>query len=328
MSPRVLHLVHLMATSLILFASMVKADEVLTLQGPNPRLSFEDNEGITQIWDLFADHTGFDIVDSIAGTAPFHIDAAATSDSLIIRANGNIGFGTAFPQELMHVQKNAIPAVAENLARFSISDDSVGRLTFGNNSATNGIFHPRIQGLVTSQATALSLEGIIANDIGANPAISFNAARSAGGGLATRPLVAYRNNGVIKVLVSANGDVTATSFSPSSSRAIKKQIALLDSDTAREALQQLLPVEYVYKADLSGEKRLGFIAEDVPELVANTDRKSVPIMDVVALVTRVVKDQQDRIDSQSQELEHQRVQYRELQERLSRLEGLLSKLPR
>jgi hypothetical protein len=41
------------------------------------------------------------------------------------------------------------------------------------------------------------------------------------------------------------------------------------------------------------ELHLGFIPEDVPELVASSDRKGMSPMDVVAVLTRVVKEQQE-----------------------------------
>lgn len=103
---------------------------------------------------------------------------------------------------------------------------------------------------------------------------------------------------IAKATIAANGDITATSFNPSSSREMKEDIVDLDAASASDALQMLNPVKYVYKDDESREPRVGFIAEDVPELVANADRKSDPIMDVVALLTRVVKDQQQTIDEQ------------------------------
>jgi hypothetical protein len=50
-------------------------------------------------------------------------------------------------------------------------------------------------------------------------------------------------------------------------------------------------VKYNYKAD-KAESCVGFIAEDVPELVATNDRKSLSPMDIVAVLTKVVQEQQ------------------------------------
>jgi hypothetical protein len=81
-----------------------------------------------------------------------------------------------------------------------------------------------------------------------------------------------------------------------SSRDLKQDIRDLDSNEALEALKALDPVKYAYKVDPS-EKHVGFIAEDVPSLVATKDRKSLSPMDVVAVLTKVVQEQQKTIDA-------------------------------
>ena len=50
------------------------------------------------------------------------------------------------------------------------------------------------------------------------------------------------------------------------------------------------------------EVRAGFIAEDVPELVASADRQSLSAMDFVAVLTRVVQFQQRQISELSERL--------------------------
>ena len=53
-------------------------------------------------------------------------------------------------------------------------------------------------------------------------------------------------------------------------------------------------MKYSYKVE-KGERHVGFIAEDVPELVATKDRKAVGAMDVVGVLTKVVQEQQKTI---------------------------------
>ena len=79
-----------------------------------------------------------------------------------------------------------------------------------------------------------------------------------------------------------------------SSREYKQDIKSLTKDEAVEALTALQPVQFRYKTDPK-EKHVGFIAEDVPDLVASTDRKGMSAMDVVAVLTKVVQDQQKTI---------------------------------
>jgi len=79
-----------------------------------------------------------------------------------------------------------------------------------------------------------------------------------------------------------------------SSREYKQDIKSLTGEEAVETLTALQPVHFSYKADPK-ENHVGFIAEDVPNLVASTDRKGMSAMDVVAVLTKVVQDQQKTI---------------------------------
>ena len=54
-----------------------------------------------------------------------------------------------------------------------------------------------------------------------------------------------------------------------------------------------------------GEMTVGFIAEDVPDLVATASRKTLSGLDIVAVLTRVVQQQQDVIAGLEQQAELQ-----------------------
>ena len=69
---------------------------------------------------------------------------------------------------------------------------------------------------------------------------------------------------------------------------------IASSDEAITALKVLNPVKYNYKK-YKDEGRVGFIAEHVPEIVANNNRKNLSAMDIVAVLTKVVKEQQNTI---------------------------------
>ena len=88
----------------------------------------------------------------------------------------------------------------------------------------------------------------------------------------------------------------------SSSIANKENVAELSPDEALAALAALEPVLFNYKSD-PHDQHVGFIAEDVPELVASRDRKGLSSMDVVAMLTKVVQIQQQRIEALEQRLE-------------------------
>jgi len=86
-----------------------------------------------------------------------------------------------------------------------------------------------------------------------------------------------------------------------SSREYKTDIKQLTSEKAMSALTELNPVEFAYKVD-SEEKHVGFIAEDAPALVATKDKKGMSSMDVVAVLTKVVQEQQRTIAALSKRL--------------------------
>jgi hypothetical protein len=80
-----------------------------------------------------------------------------------------------------------------------------------------------------------------------------------------------------------------------SSKKDKENVADLTAEEALKVLAALEPVRFNYKADFADEY-VGFIAEDVPDLVASKDRQGLSAMDIVAVLTKVVQAQQEQID--------------------------------
>ncbi len=96
--------------------------------------------------------------------------------------------------------------------------------------------------------------------------------------------------------MSSGAHVTAGGvWTNNSSRDDKENITDLTLEQALAALAQLEPVRFNYKSD-TVEVHNGFIAEDVPELVATSDRAGLSTMDIVAVLTRVIQEQQRRIE--------------------------------
>ncbi|MBL7093172.1 tail fiber domain-containing protein [candidate division KSB1 bacterium] len=128
--------------------------------------------------------------------------------------------------------------------------------------------------------------------------------------------------GVSKVVISGNGNVGIINTSPThlldvgttgaycnggawvngSSRKYKENISQLALPEAMETLTHLAPVKFNYKTDLT-EKHVGFIAEDVPELVSTSDRKGLSPMDIVAVLTKVAQEQQKIIKNLAKRVE-------------------------
>lgn len=74
----------------------------------------------------------------------------------------------------------------------------------------------------------------------------------------------------------------------------KENIADLSAERALEALEGLNPVTFNYKTD-KDEQYIGFIAEEVPDIVATQDREGLSPMDIVAVLTKIVQEQQNTI---------------------------------
>ena len=95
--------------------------------------------------------------------------------------------------------------------------------------------------------------------------------------------------------MASGAHVTAGgAWTNSSSRDLKENIASLPLSAATSALMALEPVLFNYRNE-AGEDYVGFIAEDVPDLVAVGDRNALSAMDIVAVLTRVVQEQQNKI---------------------------------
>ncbi len=111
------------------------------------------------------------------------------------------------------------------------------------------------------------------------------------------------NPGYLLAVGSSGAHCDGTTWTPASSRAVKRNIQPLPADQAYEVFRQLEPVSFEYKTRPLGDTNLGFIAEDVPELVAERERKNVDPMDFIALLTRVVQEQDKKIQAYEKRLQ-------------------------
>jgi hypothetical protein len=104
-----------------------------------------------------------------------------------------------------------------------------------------------------------------------------------------------------EIHTSSGAYLASGTWTNASSRELKDNVMKLSIEEAAEALAALDPVKFNYKSDAT-QQRVGFIAEDVPELVAVKDRKGLSPMDIVAVLTKVVQEQQRALDELRREL--------------------------
>ena len=111
----------------------------------------------------------------------------------------------------------------------------------------------------------------------------------------------YQN---VELLLGNGAKCTSTGqWVNASSREYKEDIKPLTAKEALLAFEQLKPVKYKFKRDKTKRVNVGFIAEEVPDIVATADRKGINSLEVVALLTKVVKEQKKVIEKLTKRIE-------------------------
>jgi len=212
---------------------------------------------------------------TIEGSPDFLMKFSAPTigaNSQVYDDGNNIGIGTTEPKQRLEVNGNI---------QIHERNSSVAGLMITQASGDTGY-------IMHNQASTLTIGA------GSIDRITINRDGNIGMGV-NRP--AHPIEMASGAYVSAGGVWTN-----SSSRHRKENIADLTPEEAIAALAQLQPVEFNYKNDQQ-EKYIGFIAEDVPDLVATKDRQSLSTMDIVAVLTKVVQEQQKKIEALEAKLE-------------------------
>jgi hypothetical protein len=101
---------------------------------------------------------------------------------------------------------------------------------------------------------------------------------------------------------------------------LKANIAELSSQEVTELIKQLNPVKFTYTANLASSFHAGFIAEDTPDLLTSEDKQAVKILDVVAVLTKVVKDHREVIASLNRVVKQQQQTIAILTQKVADLE--------
>ncbi len=260
------------------------------LKANNTRLKFEDTSTSVGFpatdWQLTANDTfsgglnKFVIEDLTAATAPLVIEGATPSNALYLDSTGRIGLGTSTPGKNLQISDTVSPTIRMEQSASPFQNWDV--IANNNNFIVRDVNHESDPFIIRTGAPNVSL---VVDSLG-----------RIGLGVAAPAFQIHHSSGA---------RLDSGSWINASSRAVKQDIHDLDGDAALEAFKQLEPVTFAYKAS-PDQTRVGFIAEDVPELVATPDRKGLSSMDIVAVLTKVVQRQQQTIE--------------ELQTRLQRLE--------
>ncbi len=242
---------------------------ITTSDTPAHRLEQTSAGGFTaQTWDVAGNEANFFVRDVTGGSRlPFRIRPGAPTSSIDINAAGNVGIGTASPGRKVEISGTGNVGI-------KITDTSI----------TNAAF---LLYLRNSNGTLAGRQFSILDENAVADRLIINSSGFIGIGGLLNPTNPLEHSSGAKL--TAGGVWT-----DASSRALKTNIRGITAREAFRALPALNPVKFEYKAE-PGETYAGFVAEDVPELVATSDRKTLSPMDVVAVLTKVVQEQQKTI---------------------------------
>jgi hypothetical protein len=231
----------------------------------------------TQRWDIGGNEANFYIRDFTgAATMPFRIQPDAPTSSIHIRSTGYIGFGTSAPTAPLDLLTSGEPAlvIARRSGGASVQF-SAGTSSTYFGSRSNHDLH-----LIVDQDEKLTI------DTDGNVGIGLTSPSH---------MIEIYNSG------ASNAYCDGGAWVNGSSRKGKENIKSLTTNDAVKTLKLLDPVRFNYKST-KDEEHIGFIAEDVPGLVATKDRKGISPMDIVAILTKVVQQQQKIIEDQQKRL--------------------------
>ncbi|MGE0679733.1 MAG: tail fiber domain-containing protein [Candidatus Binatia bacterium] len=268
---------------------------IATSNTPALRLEQNSSGGFTaQTWDIAGNEASFFIRDVTSGSRlPFRIRPGAPSSSIDISASGDVGIGTASPNAKLHVLLGG--------TNFNFHESTAMGIQ-NNANATDAVVFSLIAGTGTNSNSQIAFgdtdnefQGRIVYDHSTLDRFRFFT-----NGVVRMTL---NNNTATNLLDMSNGAVLTQggAWQNASSRDFKENINPLSYEAARDTVMHLSPVTFKYKQE-GGEDYVGFIAEDVPDLVATADRKHLSAMDVTAVLAKVVQEQQRTIEKLQQQV--------------------------
>lgn len=251
--------------------------------GDSPTVRFEQDGSYgwsPQSWDIVGNESNFFIRDVTAGSKlPFRIQPGAPTNTLTLKADGRVGIGTWVPGYQFEVSATGTGA------------DIVATRTDGASFQVNAAGNYGYTGTRTDHPVRVTVNSIWKMQI----------------------------NGSGHLIDMSDGGYYDGTWTDSSSRKVKENIADLSAQDAVNAFNNLSPVTFNYIANKE-EQHVGFIAEDVPELVASQNRSALSPMDIVAVLTKVVQEQQKTLQEQTRMIETQQKSIDELKAKISGIE--------
>lgn len=328
MNMRVVRL-FLVVANLICVSTSNAQVEIVTVQGTLPRFNYRDPGG-NLLWSLPANNVLWKL-DGPFNAGVIVVTSAAPSGSIIANEGGVSIRGGGFPSAKLQVgsindatQPGEVkidpgnPAATGSIfvqnqsldAELRLVTQSAAKQSSVRMVSPNGHFTTSVAGttgryIIRDVTNAASPMTIIPGALNNNTLVLKDGKIGVGVLNPTSPI--HVSNGA----TCSVGGVWVNA----SSRELKQNIQELSADEATNAMQTLKPVTYAYKS-APDDSQVGFIAEEVPELVATQDRKGLSPIDVVAVLTKVVQEQQKSMEQQQDQLRQQAEQLAAIQREL------------
>ena len=282
-------------------------------------------------WDMTANEKSMTLTDFNTDTDPLVVESGTSSNTLYLARGtsatsplGDVGIGTSTPRFVSI--PGSVPTIGGRNLTLKSSSGKARLIVVSNTTAETFMVHNEAAVGEKIIRTTFSngryfISSVPDTNAGVVDPYLFSIRLSTGN-------IGFRTiSPVHPFQVSASGAGHGNGahlteggvWNSASSRITKQDIEQLTTVQARQTVRALEPVTFRYKAELD-EQYVGFIAEDVPDLVATHDRKSLAPMDIVAVLTKVVQDQDLQLDEQRQLIEKQQALLDALNTRLNRLE--------
>ncbi len=271
--------------------------EIHTIDGDTPtlRLQQDGSSGFApQTWDVAGNETNFFIRDVTNGsTLPFRIRPSAPTSSIFIDVDGDVGLGTASPENPLHIDNGG------SAANVQVEGDNVGLLLDDDTSKSQHFLNNdlyRIRGLdssfgqtnpgISMLTSASNVVGINCND-GVAPAGDPNVNLVIGDGNGC--------DGTYTAIEAGSAPVT------SSSRSIKENLVAVAPGSVAEKISGI--EVYTYDFIDGAKDRLGLMAEDFHQVFERGSDKTINSGEVQMALWLAVQELTDRIKTLEAELE-------------------------
>jgi endosialidase-like protein len=246
-----------------------------TSNTPAIRLEQNSSGGFTaQTWDIGANEANFFVRDVTGGSRlPFRIRPGAPTSSIDISADGDVGIGTASPDNKLHVTSSAAGATGTGLLVENTSGTNLQRevAEFRNNGGVSVIFEDT--SLATRWVTGTSGNNYIWNE---------------------------QANAGIEMTLTNTGNLTITGVYASSDRSLKKDIV----PVRRDVLEKLAAVPistWTFKTDEI--RHMGPMAQDFAAVFGlGIDDKHVSPMDLAGVSMAAVQALNEVVQEKDREI--------------------------